>query len=295
MRIVFLGAGAVGGYFGGLLARAGEDVYFIARGGHLEAIQNRGLAFENPEASYVVPVRASDDPRDAEKADVLIVTVKTYDTDTACPPCRPLVGPNTTVVTLQNGLGGRERLSKHFPPESIVEGVAYVATEVKSPGVIRWEVSGRTIIAPSAVSEDLKARFDRAGAPCEVTDNIEQAVWEKLVANSVFNVIATVENCSLGDILLEPRREMAERAVDELTAVAAAQGIVVRPEARERSWKFCRDHPNFPSSTQQDLAKGRPLETESLSGELVRKAHSVGVPVPTHEMLYRRLVNLQAV
>jgi 2-dehydropantoate 2-reductase len=292
MRIVILGAGAVGGYFGGLLARAGEDVFFIARGGHLEAIQTRGLAFENTGASYVVPVKASDDPRDAESADILIVTVKTYDTDTACPPCRRLVGPKTSVFTLQNGLGGKERLSKHFPPESIYQGVAYVATEVASAGVIRWEVSGRTIIEPSPVSEDLKARFDRAGAPCEIAENIEQATWEKLVANSVFNVMATVEQCSLGDLLLEPRREMCEKAVDELTAVAAAQGIVVRPEARERSWKFCSDHPNFPSSTQQDLKKGRPLEVEALSGELVRRARKLGVPAPTHEALYERLKSL---
>jgi 2-dehydropantoate 2-reductase len=289
MRIVVVGAGAVGAYFGGLLARSGEDVYFIARGPHLEALQSRGLAIENPDASYVVPVRASDDPTEAERADVLLVCVKTYDTDKACAPCRAIVTPTTTVVGLQNGLGNRERLSKHFAPESIVEGVAYVATEIVQPGVLRWEVSGRTIIGPSPASEDLKARFDRAGAPCEIAGNIEQTIWEKLVANAVFNVMATVERCSLGDLLKEPRREACERAVDELTAVAAAQGIVVRPDARERSWKFCTDHPDFPSSTQQDLAKGKRLETEALSGELVRRARAVGVPAPTHEDLYRRL------
>ncbi|HZL71481.1 MAG TPA: ketopantoate reductase C-terminal domain-containing protein, partial [Planctomycetota bacterium] len=115
----------------------------------------------------------------------------------------------------------------------------------------------------------------------------------KLVANAVFNVMATVERCSLGELLKEPRRELCERAVDELTAVAAAQGIVVRPDARERSWQFCKDHPDFPSSTQQDLAKGRPLETEALSGELVRRARAVGVQAPTHEMLYAKLKDLR--
>jgi len=286
MRIVILGTGAVGGYFGGMLARAGEDVFFIARGKHLEAMRTRGLTIRKPDASFTCPVQAADRP---VPADVILVCVKTYDTEGACAPWK---GSGATVVTLQNGLGNRERLSMHFPAGSIVEGVAYVATQVVEPGVIQWAAAGRTILGPSPISADLKARFDRAGAPCEIAENIEQAIWEKLVANAVFNVLATVEGCSLGDLRAEPRREIAERAVDELTAVAAAHGIVVRPDARQRSWKFCEDHPDFPSSTQQDRAKARPLETEALSGELVRRAHNVGVPAPTHEMLYRRLKEL---
>jgi 2-dehydropantoate 2-reductase len=293
MRIVILGTGAVGGYFGGLLARGGEDAFFIARGAHLEALRSKGLTIEKPTETFTTPVRASNDPRDAKHADLLLVCVKTYDTRSACVPCRPIVGPETTVVTIQNGLGNRELLAEIFPDRRIVEGVAYVAAQVARPGVIRWDAAGRTIIGPSPASYDLKARFDRAGAPCEIAENIEQAIWEKLVANAVFNVLATVEGCSVGDLQVEPRRETAERAVDELTAVAAAHGIIVRPAARERSWTFCRDHPDFPSSTQQDRVKGRALETESLSGELVRRARAVGVPVPTHEMLYRRLQDLR--
>lgn len=288
MRIAILGAGAVGGYFGALLAKSGEDVVFIARGQHLEAMRSRGLTIRKPEGTFTLPVQASDRP---VKADVLLVCVKTYDTDTACAPWK---GSGAAIVTLQNGLGNRERLSRFFPPDSIVEGVAYVATEVVQPGVIVWAAAGRTIIGPSPVSSDLKSRFDRAGAPCEISEDIERAIWEKLVANAVFNVMATVGRCTLGDLLLEPRHEMAERAVDELTAVAAAHGIVVRPDARERCWAFCRNHPEFPSSTQQDFAKGRPLETEALSGELVRRACAVGVPVPTHEMLYQRLKGLRS-
>jgi 2-dehydropantoate 2-reductase len=273
-----------------MLARAGEDVFFIARGKHLEAIRSRGLRIEKHNDSFSVHVPASDRPRDAGRADAILVCVKTYDTETACAPWK---GTDAAIVTLQNGLGNRERLSSFFPPGSIVEGVAYVATEVTEPGIIQWAAAGRTIIGSSKISADLKARFDRAGAPCEIAENIEQAIWEKLVANAVFNVMATVERCSLGELLVEPRREVCERAVDELTAVAAAHGVVVRPDARDRSWQFCRDHGSFPSSTQQDLAKGDPLETEALSGELVRRARAVGVPAPTHEMLYRKLLELR--
>jgi 2-dehydropantoate 2-reductase len=293
MRIVVLGAGAVGGYFGAHLARAGEDVFFIARGKHLEAMWALGLTIEKAEWSFTIPVKASDNPRDAGHADVLLVCVKTYDTDAACASCKTIVTPETTVLTLQNGLGNRERLERHFPSATIAEGVAYVATEIVSPAVIQWAAAGRTIIGPSPRSTELKKRFDRAGAPCEVSPNIEQAIWEKLVANAAFNVAATVEQCALGDLLKEPRREMCERAVDELTAVAAANGIVVRPSARQRSWAFCGDHPDFQSSTQQDRTAGRPLETEALSGELIRRARAAHVPVPTHELFYRKLKELQ--
>jgi 2-dehydropantoate 2-reductase len=289
MKIVILGAGAVGGYFGGMLARAGEDVFFIARGKQLDAMRSRGLRIERLNGSFSFPVRVSDNPRDAGRVDVILVCVKTYDTDAACAPWK---GAGAAVVTIQNGLGNKDRLSRFFPRDSIIEGVAYVASEVTEPGIIQWAAAGRTIIGPSPISADLKSRFDRAEAPCEIAENIEQAIWEKLVANAVFNVMATVEKCSLGELLNEPRREMCEKAVDELTAVAAAHGIIVRPDARERSWQFCRDHGTFPSSTQQDLAKGDPLETEALSGELVRRARAVGVSAPTHEMLYDRLKKL---
>jgi 2-dehydropantoate 2-reductase len=283
MRIAILGAGAVGGYFGGMLARA-EDVVFIARGRQLEALRSRGLTIRRPEGASTIPVRASDGPVDA---DVLIVCVKTYDTETACAPWK---GTRATVVTLQNGLGNRERLAPYF--SSIVEGIAYVAAEGVEPGVIQWSAAGHTVIGPSPVSADLKFRFDRNGAPCEIAGNIEQAIWEKLVANAVMNVGATVERCPLGELLREPRRETCERAIDELTAVAAAHGIVVRPDARERAWKFCVDHPDFPSSTQQDLAKGKPLETEALCGELVKRARKVGMSVPTLESFFRKMKEL---
>ena len=287
MKIAILGSGAVGGYFGGMLARAGEDVTFIARGKHLAAMKSRGLEIRKPEGSFTLPVHASETPVDA---DVVLVCVKTYDTASACGPWK---GTRATIVTIQNGLGNRNRLAPLFPGNEIVEGVAYVATQVIEPGVIRWDAAGRTIIGPSPISADLKARFDRAGAPCEIAENIEQAIWEKLVANAVLNVAATVEKCPLGDLLKEPRHEMCERAIDELTAVAAANGVVVRPDARERSWKFCIDHPAFPSSTQQDLASGKPLETEALCGELVKHGRAAGVSMPTLENFYRRMKELR--
>ncbi|MBI4563593.1 MAG: 2-dehydropantoate 2-reductase [Planctomycetes bacterium] len=289
MRIVIVGTGAVGGYFGARFAHAGEDVFFLARGPHLEAMQARGLRIESVNGPFTVAVKASSDPKDAGKADLLVVCVKTYDTRSACEPCRAIVRTDTTVLTIQNGLGNAERLAEIFPGSLIVPGVAYVATEVVAPGVIRHDAAGRLVIGSSPRSEAIKAAFDRAGAACEIAETIEQAVWEKLLGNAVMNVFAAADGCELGDLLVEPRRETAEQAIDELTAVAAAQGIVVRPSARERAWRFCEQYPRFKTSTQQDVLRGRPTEVEAFNGEIIRLGRKLGVPTPTHEMLYAKL------
>ncbi len=289
MRIVVLGAGAVGGTFGALLAAGGSDVFLVARGAHLEAIRRDGISIEGPIRAFTARVPASADPADAGRADLLVVAVKAYDTAAACAAARPLLGPGTGVLTLQNGLGNVERLAGIFGRDRVVPGVAYVASEVVRPGVVRWEAGGRIQVGPSRWSEPLRAEFERAGAGCEIVADPDQAIWEKLVANAVFNVMATVEDCALGDLLVEPRREACERAIDELAAVAATRGVVVRPSAREGCWAFCESHPAFRTSTQQDRDRGRSVESEALSGELVRIAREAGVPVPTHERLYRRL------
>lgn len=288
MRFVILGAGAVGGIFGAKLARSGADVFLLARGAGREAMRRRGLRVEGKE-SFTVPVHVSDRPADAGRADVLIVCVKAYDTEAALRPCLGLLGPDSGILTLQNGLGNVERIAALAGRERVVPGIAYVAAAAISPGVVRWDAAGRIQVGPSRWSDGIRDAFERAGCGCEVVPDPDQAIWEKLVANAVFNVMAAVEDCSLGDLLQEPRREECERAIDELAAVAATRGIVVRPSARESCWKFCREYPTFRTSTQQDRDRGGPVEAEALSGELIRLARSAGVPVPTHEHLYARL------
>jgi len=293
MRFVIVGAGAVGGTFGALLAKAGEDVVFVARRQHLRAMQDRGLRIEGRQ-DFTVKARAVEDPAEAGHADALLVCVKTHQTRDAVEPCRPLLRPDSIVVTMQNGLGNVERLALLLPGASIVPAVVYVASEVVAPGVIRWDAAGRIHIGPAPRSVEIRERFLHAGAGCEISPDIGRDVWEKLVANAVFNVLAAVENCSLGDLLHEPRRETAERAIDELTAVAATQGIVVRPSARESCWTFCRNFPTFRTSTQQDVSRGRENEAEALNGHLVGLGRKAGVATPSLDMLYRRLSMLNA-
>lgn len=288
VRFVILGTGAVGGVFGAKLAKAAEDVFLLARGAGLAAMRRDGLRIEGKETFTVRPP-VSDRPSDAQRADLLIVSVKAYDTERALRPCLDILGPDSGVLTLQNGLGNVERIASIVGAERVIPGVAYVASAVTSPGVVRWDAAGRIQVGPSRWSEAIRSAFEGAGCGCEIVADPDQAIWEKLVANAVFNVMAAVNDCSLGDLLAEPRREECERAIDELAAVAATQGIVVRPSARESCWTFCRDYPAFRTSTQQDRDRGAPLEAEALSGELIRRARAAGIPVPTHEKLYARL------
>jgi len=286
MRFVILGAGAVGGYFGGRLAKAGEGVFLLARGAHLAAIRERGLRVEG---EFDVRVPASDRTEDAGPADVLFVCVKAYDTAAAVRGCRA-----ETVVTLQNGLGNLEALNAIFGRERVIGGVARVGAEVCAPGVIRHVAGGHVIlgeqdgrITPRLAR--IKAAFDRAGVGCELTADLAQAIWEKLVANAVFNVIGAAHGWALGELRTGEKRALVERAIAELLAVARAKGIAVRPSAVDDCWAYCDHHPDFPTSTQQDVDRGKPTEWQALSGALVEEARRAGVPAPTHEALCARL------
>jgi 2-dehydropantoate 2-reductase len=292
MRFVILGAGAVGGYVGARLAEGGERVFLIARGAHLEAIRDRGLEVVG-EKPFRGPVPAGE-RAEAGSADVLIVAVKSYDTRSAAEACRDALAPGGFVVSLQNGLGNVEALSEVFGEARVVTGVVRVGTEVVRPGVIRHGTSARVIVGerdgrPSERLARFRERLEGAGLPCEVTPDIRQAVWEKLLANAIFNVLAASEGCELGDLRTGERRAKTERAIAEFLAVAKATGVTVRPEAVANCWTYCDVHPKAQTSTQQDLARGRNTEWEALSASVVEAGRAVGVATPTHEAMAKKL------
>ncbi len=273
-----MGAGAVGGYFGARLLQGGHDVLFVARGANLAALRERGLRLDRAGETATLRVRAAERP---DPADLVLFAVKSYDTDAAA----LLLPPASRVLSLQNGLGNVERLRARF--RDVIAGVAYVSAELVEPGRIVWTAGGRIIVDPFGA--DLRAPFEACGIGCEVSEDIDRDVWEKLVGNAVCNTIATAWECELGELPEPPRRATVDSAFDEIYAVARALGIGIRPSARERSLKFCRDHPRFKTSTQQDAARGKPLEAEAHPGEIVRRARVAGVTVPTLEEIYRRL------
>ena len=290
-RFAVMGAGGVGGYFGGRLAAAGADVAFIARGAHLAAMRERGLAILSPLGDATVnPVTASDDPAALGPADFVLFTVKIYDTDAAARAIAPLIGPETAVVPFQNGIDARERLSPFIAPERLMGGVAYIPSVIERPGVIRHgDTIARLAIgefdrAVSPRAEALRAAFERAGVDCEITGDIEAALWAKFVTLAALSAVTCLTRLAVGPIRAEPATlALLADAMREVEAVARARGVALAADVVDRALDFInRAAPGFKTSMLHDLERGNRLEVEGLSGAVVRIGDEMGVDTPVH-------------
>jgi 2-dehydropantoate 2-reductase len=299
MRIVIMGAGGVGGYFGAYLAQAGHDVAFIARGAHLAAMQSSGLRLEGSRGDIILPVvTATDDPATlGGTADVILFAVKLYDTETAGETLRPIVGPETMVVTLQNGVDGPDRLASVLGAERVLGGAAYVSALIAEPGIVRYtsdmsrivfgELDGTVSARATALAEACRA----AGFSADVSSDIRATLWEKFV------LLAT--NAALTSVLRKPAGEIyhdeelagiAREMMEEVAALAAAEGIAIADGTVDRSLALTKSFPaGMYASMYHDLARGRRLEAESLSGLISRRGRTLGVPVPLHTMAWAAL------
>lgn len=292
MKIVFFGAGGVGGYFGGRLAQAGADVAFVARGAHLEAIQRDGLRIVSPKGDAHVRVRASADPAALGPADVVFLTVKMYDVDTAASELRPLLGPGTMVVTLQNGVEATAMVARRVGEAHVAGGVAYVAAVIAEPGLIRHTALDALIVGEldGAISPRLAALRDAAssaGFGFTASDDIRRDLWSKFARLSVFSGMTSVTRSPVGVLRASPGLvAMMHAAVDEAIAVGRAHGVALGPAVKDEVFgMFNGVPPQAKSSMLEDLERGRRLELPWLSGAVVRLGHEVGVPTPTHALI----------
>ena len=300
MRYVVVGPGGVGGYFGGRLAAAGEDVAFIARGAHLAAMQQHGLRIESPKGHAHVHVRASDDPGALGPADVVLLTMKLYDLAAGLEHIRPLVAPHTILVPFQNGVDALAVVDKAFDPRQVAGGTAHITAIVAEPGVIRHTALDTLIFGMrgSAASAPLQALRDagvRAGFDAVLSDRIEVDIWKKFVRLTVFSGMTSICRSSIGPIRDDPAlRAMLAAAWRESIAVARASGIDLPADMFEQMHATIDSLPAAArSSMLGDLERGRRLELPWLSGAMVRIAKDVGVPVPTHQ-LFVDLLKLHA-
>ena len=302
MKIVMFGAGGVGGYFGGRLAQSGCDVSFVARGAHLEAIRRDGLRLVSPKGdAHVTSVRASADPAELGVADVVFLTVKMYDVDTAAATLGPLLGPDTMVVTLQNGVEATDMVARHVGRARTAGGVAYVAAVIDAPGVIRHTALDALIVGEldGALSPRLVALRDAAssaGFTFTASTQIQVDQWSKFARLSVFSGLTAATRSPLGVLLAEPAlMALLERAVQESLAVGRARGVELAASVMDEVLGMVRSMPpGAKSSMLEDLERGKPLELPWLSGAVVRLGAEVGVPTPTHaliETLLRPFVN----
>ncbi len=287
LKVAVMGAGAVGCYFGGMLARAGHAVTFIARPQHVEAIRRDGLRMETKSFDEHVRVQAVTDADGAKDADLVLFCVKSMDTESAGRELQPFLRPDTLVLCLQNGVDNAERLRAVLPGHAVAAAVVYVATEMAGPGHLKHHGRGELVIEPAAGSERVAEALRAAGVPTDISGNVRGALWLKLILNCAYNAISAIaqkpygENVK-GDGIWDVMRDV----VDECLAVAKADGVHVPADAHTAARKLVEGMPSQYSSTAQDLARGKPTEIDFLNGYVVRRGQELGVPTPANRVLW---------
>ncbi|HEX5069668.1 MAG TPA: 2-dehydropantoate 2-reductase [Vicinamibacterales bacterium] len=297
MRICFVGAGAVGGFYGALLSRAGHQVSFIARGAHRDAIAQHGLRVVGPLGDFTVKTPAESDPERIGPVDLVVHTVKTYDNPTAIPLLRPLVGPETAVLSLQNGVDSAEEIAAAVGERATLGGSTYIATAIEAPGLIRQTGTHRRVVLgeyfqPGAEPSDrVKAIADAMKAAdihAEAVPDARHTVWEKFTYLAPFAAFTGAARLPIGPLWSDDYiQQMFLDAVEEVAAVARAHGVRLPEDHRSRVFEYAiKLPPSTRSSLLIDLQQGKRIEVEALQGSVVRRAVKVGVATPIMAALY---------
>jgi 2-dehydropantoate 2-reductase len=302
MRIAVYGTGGAGGHFGARLAKAGQDVVFIARGDHLEAIRKNGLAVETDAGEILVrPANATDDPAQAGPVDVVLLGVKTWQVEDAARGMAPMLGPDTFVVPLQNGVEAAGELVGVLGPGRVVGGLCATFSWISAPGRIRslGQVHslrfGELDRRPSARTERLRETFERAGVRATIPPDIHASLWEKFLFVVPFGGVGAVTRVPIGVLRALPEtRRLLQRAMEEIHAVGRARGVALPDGAVEKGMAFLDGlDPSGTTSLHRDITTGRPSELEAWNGAVVRLGREAGVPTPTNEFLYAGLLPLE--
>ena len=299
MRIAAMAAGAVGGYFGARMAAAGHDVFFIARGAHLEAMRKHGLKIESVHGDLHLPKpNVTDDPKSIGPVDIVLFAVKLWDTEKAAEAVRPLLGPNTRVITLQNGVDSYERIAPIVGRERAIPGVTYVVTVIDRPGVIKQASQFQSIICGTidGRADASLAAFVAAAKAANInitqSDNIERDRWHKFIFLSGTSGATALTRSSMGPILADPDTRALFRAImAETLAVGRAKGVALDPGYVDERLAFADK--NVPggmkASMANDLDRGNRLELDWLAGQVSRLGKELKVPTPVNDTIYAAL------
>lgn len=304
MKIVVYGSGGVGGYFGGRLAQAGEEVIFIARGAHLAAMREHGLKVDSSLGDFTVyPVQATDDPHQVGPVDVVLVCVKAWQVPQAAAAMQPLIGPNTVVIPLENGVEAADQLAAvvEAPGEAyrhVVGGLCRISSHVAAPGHIRHVAIeptidfGRLDRQADRRLEQLLQAFIRAGVKAEIPADIQVACWLKFVFIAAISGVGAVSRSPVGVFRRLPEtRQMLVQALEEIAAVAQAQQVALPEDAVKRTLGTIDGLPGSTlASMQRDILAGVPSELEAQNGAVVRMGQANGIPTPVHTFIYSSLL-----
>ncbi len=295
MKIAVVGAGGVGGYFGGLLAAAGHNVSFISRGEHLRALKERGLQIKSPHGDLTVSDAIStDSPKEIGQVDYVIVAVKSYHLNEAAKILSPLIGPNTTVVPLLNGVDAHDVLAKDIGKDQIVGGLCALISMIESPGVIRQTSQVRKIVigeldmSKTERVEKLVNALTEVGVQASQSTNIFSEIWTKFTFIASFGGLTSLSHANAGEILmLEGARKIFIEAMREVENLAVANGVNLEDSAVEKGETFAHNlEPASTSSMQRDVSEGKLFELEAFSGKIVRLGQELSVETPIHRSIY---------
>jgi 2-dehydropantoate 2-reductase len=295
MRIAVVGAGGVGGGFGASLARAGADVTFIARGSHLAALKSQGLRVQGGRGEiHLVPTRATDDPADIGKVDIVLFCVKLWDVESAGQHIKPLIGPDTAVIPLQNGIDAAERLIPILGSNTLMGGVAQISASIVGPGLIQQVgnfmrmVFGELDGQISKRGENFLALCLKAGFDATLSEQIQTELWMKFILLATNASIMSATRRPIGRLPDDPDlRPIFIAAYQEAIDVGRARGVALPADARDTILEFTRHlPPAMKASMALDLDRGNRLELPWLGGKVVELGRQLGVPTPTHSMMY---------
>ena len=287
LQVAVLGAGAVGCFYGGMLARAGHRVTLIGRPQHVQVFEAQGLRMQTLAFDETVKLHASTEASAVTGADLVLFAVKSPDTETAGEQMREHLKPGALVLCLQNGVDNAERLRAVLPGVQVAAAVVYVATEMAGPGHLRHHGRGELVIEPSTASERVAQALAAAGVPTEISDNVRGALWAKLILNCAYNALSAVGRIAYGELVQQPGvKDTMRDVVAECRAVAAADGVTLPGDVDAAVRRIAETMPSQYSSTAQDLMRGKPSEIDHLNGHVVRRGEALGVPTPANRVLW---------
>ncbi len=299
MKIAIMGAGGIGGCYGGLLARAGHAVTFVARGEHLAAIRANGLQVKSVHGDFTIaPAQVTDNPTEVGPVELALVCVKTTGTDQAAHAIQPMIGPATSVLSLQNGIDAAERIGAIVGMRHMLGGVTWISAAIEAPGVIRQvsqfrrivlgELEGQITPRAKAVLEALQS----TGAAVELSDNICKVLWTKFVFIAAISGVGSLTRLEIGRYRAVPEtRALLLALMREVEAVGRSSGVALEANVVEQAMAIVDNAElSIKPSMQRDVEAGKPSELDSLVGVLVRKGRELGVPTPAAEMVYAALL-----
>lgn len=293
MRIAVMGTGAVGGYFGAKLAVAGHEVSFIARSAHLQAMQRQGLSIHSFQGDFHVrDALFTDDPTEVGAADLILFCVKSYDTESAAKALAPMIGKETLILSLQNGIDNADKIARLWGESRTLAGVVYVGAQLSQPGTIEHSAGGRIVLGEldgqvHAATEAVERVLSSAQIPCETSTNIRQVQWRKLLWNAPFCAINCLTRTTVKDIIeSDSLTKLAVDCMAEVREAAKTQSVDLEPGLVDETLNFSKSLGDFKPSMLQDLEAGKPLEYEAFNGIVVNLLQQAGQIAPTNKVFY---------